>query len=190
MLGGAGVFLAIELLFFAANLTKFLHGAWFPLLVGVLVFTVLITWQRGRVLITARRQQEEGELRTFVDQLHDRHPPLERAPGTAVFLNRGKTTTPLAMRANVVHNRVLHEHALVLAIETLPVPVVPVPDRVVVDDLGYRDDGITHITAHFGYMETPNVPGVLAQVPQAELEAPLEFDEISDFLSRIEDPDG
>jgi KUP system potassium uptake protein len=122
---GAGGFLAIELLFFAANLTKFFHGAWFPLLVGLLVFTVLTTWQRGRVLITAQRQEEEGNLDAFVHELHDRRRPVLRVPGTAVFLNRGKTTTPLAMRANVVHNRVLHEHAVILSIETPPRPHVP-----------------------------------------------------------------
>jgi KUP system potassium uptake protein len=186
VLAGAGGFLTIELLFFAANLTKFFHGAWFPILVAVLVFTVLTTWQRGRVLITARRQQEEGELDAFVQELHDRRPPLRRVRGTAVFLNRGKTTTPLAMRANVVHNRVLHDHAVILSIETPPCPYVPPGERVVIDDLGYADDGISHVSARFGYMDEPNVPEVMALAAEAELEAPIDFDQLSYFLSRIE----
>ena len=79
-------------------------------------------------------------------------------PGTAVFLNRGKETAPLAMRASVEHNHVLHEHVVIMSIETQPVPRVPVADRLVIDDLGYTDDGITHVSARFGYMDTPDVP--------------------------------
>jgi KUP system potassium uptake protein len=183
---GAGGFLGIDLLFFAANLTKFLHGAWLPVLIGVTVYTILTTWQRGRVLITARRQQEEGALRAFVEELHDRRPPVLRVPGTAVFLNRGKATAPLAMRANVVHNHVLHEHAVILSIETPPVPYVAIDDRVVIDDLGYADDGITHVTANFGYMEDPNVPGALALAGEAGLERAIDVNDTSYFLSTIE----
>ena len=75
-----------------------------------------------------------------------------------MFLNRGKATTPLAMRANVEHNHVLHEHVVILSIETLPVPHVAAAERLAIDDLGYTDDGITHVTARFGYMDEPNVP--------------------------------
>ena len=121
---GAGGFLTVDLLFFAANLTKLTHGAWLPLLIAVIVFTVLTTWQRGRALVTARRKREEGTLRAFVDELHRRQPAVERVPGTAVFLNRDKSTVPLAMRANVKHNHILHEHCVILSIETMPVPHV------------------------------------------------------------------
>ena len=116
-----------------------------------------------------------------------RRPPLLRVPGTAVFLNRGKQTAPLAMRANVEHNHILHEHVVILSIETQPVPRVPDGERVVVDDLGYADDGITHVTARFGYMETPDVPRRAAPAAtQAEIEGPLELDQASYFLSKIE----
>jgi len=186
VLVGAGGFLTIDLLFFAANLTKFLHGAWLPVLIGITVFTVLTTWQRGRVLITARRQQEEGALQTFVEELHDQRPPVLRVPGTAVFLNRGRATAPLAMRANVVHNHVLHEHAVILSIQTPPVPYVAIGDRLVIDDLGYADDGITHVTACFGYMEEPNVPAALALAGQVGLERAVDLDDTSYFLSTIE----
>ena len=81
VLAGAGAFLVVDLLFFAANLTKITHGAWLPLLIAVVVFTVLTTWQRGRALVTKRRERHEGSLRTFIDQLHARQPPLMRVPG-------------------------------------------------------------------------------------------------------------
>jgi KUP system potassium uptake protein len=183
---GAGGFLVVDALFLAANLTKLTHGAWLPLLIGVSIFTVLTTWARGRELVTEQRVRSEGPLRAFVEQLHDRRPPLQRVPGTAVFLNRNQTTTPLAMRANVEHNHILHEHVVILTLETAPVPHVAPGERLTVDDLGYADDGITHVGARFGYMDEPNVPAVLLLAAEAGLECPLEVDEASYFLSTIE----
>src|SRR5262249_8749057 len=145
--------LTVDLLFFAANLTKLVHGAWLPLLIAIVAFTVLTTWQKGRELVTRQRDRDEGPLRAFVDHLHAMKPPLHRLPGTSVFLNRGKASAPLALRANVEHNEILHEHVLILAIETMPVPHVPAAWRIAVDDLGYKDDRIAHVTARFGYMD-------------------------------------
>jgi KUP system potassium uptake protein len=186
VVGGGGFLLAVDLLFFAANLTKLVHGAWLPLLIALAAFTVLTTWQRGRALVTAARQRDEGPLPAFVDQLHAMRPPLPRVPSTAVFLNRGKDTAPLALRENVEHNQVLHEHVLILAIETRPVPHVPPAQRLAVDDLGYKDDRIIHVTAFFGYMDQANVPGLLPLISKAEIESPLDDDKVSFFLSRIE----
>jgi KUP system potassium uptake protein len=181
-----GSLLVVDVFFLAANLTKLTHGAWLPLLIGVVAFTVLITWQRGRAIVTQRREDDEGSLRTFIDELHELDPPLLRVPGTAVFLNRGKETAPLAMRANVERNHVLHEHVVIVSIETQTVPYVPVDERLVIDDLGYTDDGITHVSARFGYMDAPNVPGVLRQLEAAEIECPIELDDTNYFLSTIE----
>jgi KUP system potassium uptake protein len=154
--------LTVDLLFLAANLTKLVHGAWLPLLIGVVAFTVLTNWQRGRPIVTRLRLREEGPLREFVDELHQRRPHIQRAPGTAVFLNRTKETAPLAMRASVAHLHVLAEHVVILSIETLPIPYVNPADRLTIDDLGYTDDGITHASVRFGYMDKPNVPAGLA----------------------------
>ncbi len=183
---GGGSLVAVDLLFFGANLTKLVHGAWLPLLIAVVTFTILTTWQRGRELVTRQRQRDEGPLRAFVEQLHDMKPPLQRVPGTAIFLNRGKATTPLAMRANVEHNRILHENVIILSLETRPVPHVPTAKRIVVDDLGYRDDGITHVTARFGYMDDPNVPALLPLIRNADIECRLDGSRLSYFLSTIE----
>jgi KUP system potassium uptake protein len=181
---GAGGFLTVDLLFLAANLTKLTHGAWLPLLIGVTVFTIFTTWQRGRALVTKRRAREEGSLQTFIDEIHKRRPPLIRVPGTAVFLHHRKTTTPLAMRANVEQNHILHEHVVILSIETRHVPHVSDADRLVIDDLGYSDDGIDHVGARFGYMDRPNIPSVMRLAVAAGLECPL--DEASYFLSTID----
>ncbi|MFG2780458.1 potassium transporter Kup [Streptomyces prunicolor] len=183
---GATVLLSVDLLFVAANLTKLVHGAWLPLLIGLTAFTVMTTWQRGREVVTAERADHEGSLREFVDQLRGGERPVLQVPGTAVFLNRGKQTAPLAMRANVEHNHVRHEQVVILSIETEPVPRVPADRRIVVDGLGYADDGIVHVTARFGYMETPDVPGTLAMLDPADTEGPLLLDQASYFLSTIE----
>jgi len=183
---GAAILLTVDLLFFAANLTKLVSGAWLPLLIAIAAFTIFTTWQRGRELVTRQRQHDEGPLRAFVGQLHAMKPPLHRVPGTAVFLNRGKDTAPLALRANVEHNQILHQHVLILAIETMPVPHIPAAGRITVDDLGYKDDRLIHVTARFGYMDQPNVPDLLALIRDADIESPLDDDKLSYFLSRIE----
>ncbi|MBV9206904.1 MAG: potassium transporter Kup [Actinobacteria bacterium] len=186
VLSGGGVLLAIDLLFFAANLTKLLHGAWLPLLIGIIAFAIFTTWQRGRQLVTEERIREEGPLPEFIEQLHAIRPPLHRVPGTAVFLNRGKAAAPLALRANVEHNEILHEHVLILSIETMPAPHVPAEERLQADDLGYKDDRITYVAARFGYMDQTNVPGLIALIRNAGIECPSDDDKLSYFVSRIE----
>ncbi|MFD9591104.1 potassium transporter Kup [Streptomyces sp. NPDC059980] len=183
---GATVLLCVDLLFVAANLTKIVHGAWLPLLIALTAFTVMTTWQRGRQLVTAERAEHEGSLREFVDQLRSGDMSVLQVPGTAVFLNRGKQTAPVAMRANAEHNHVRHEQVVILSIETEPVPRIPADQRLVLDDLGYADDGIIHVTARFGYMETPDVPDTLAMLDPAKTEGPLRLDQASYFLSKIE----
>jgi KUP system potassium uptake protein len=183
---GGGALLIVDGLFLAANLTKLVSGAWLPLLIGVIAFTVLMTWHRGREIVTRRRERDEGPLRAFIDEIHGMRPPLVRVPGTAVFLNRNRATTPLAMRACVEHLHTLHEHVVILTIQTAPVPYVPPAERLVIDDLGYTDDGVTHVGARFGYMDRPEVPQVLRLIEKADIECPLEVDEASYFLSTIE----
>ena len=114
------------------------------------------------------------------------HPPLVRNPRTAVFLNRGKETAPLAMRANVEHNRVLHRHVVIMAIQTLPVPRVSDAERTEVDALGYAQDGVVHVTARFGYMERPNVPAVLRVLDPTQTEGQIAIYDASYFLSKLE----
>jgi KUP system potassium uptake protein len=185
LLGGGGL-LTVDLMFFAANLTKLVHGAWLPLTIAVAAFTVMTTWQRGREIVTRARATAEGPLRAFVGGLMHRDPPLIRIRGTAVFLNRGTETAPLAMRANVEHNNVLADHVIIMSIETEPVPRVPNSERMTHDDLGYKRDGIVHVVARYGYMERPNVPHALAQLDPSETEGPIDLDHASYFLSKLE----
>jgi KUP system potassium uptake protein len=182
--GGAAILLAVDLLFLAANLTKILHGAWLPLAIALTAFTVMTTWQRGRELVTARRVKLEGSLREFVDRL--RAHPVDVVPGTAIFLNRGSATAPLALRANVEHNHVRHEHVVIVSVEVETVPRVPDAERLTIDDLGYARDGITHVTLRFGYTETQDVPAALATLTPQQTEGRLDLDRASYFLSKVE----
>jgi KUP system potassium uptake protein len=183
---GAFLLLGVDLLFVAANLTKLVHGAWVPLLIGLIAFTVMTTWQRGREIVTAERERREGPLAEFVERLRTNKAMTRWVPGTAVFLNRGKRTAPLALRANLEHNHIRHQHVVILSVETEPVPRLPDHERVTIDDLRYADDGITHVTTRFGYMETPDIPTVLKTLDPATTEGQLQLEETSYFLSTIE----
>jgi KUP system potassium uptake protein len=186
VIAGSIAFLVVDLAFFSANLRKVVHGGWFPLSIALIVFVVLITWQRGRKIVTGNRTEEEGPLQEFVDEIREIDPPVFRVPGTAVFLHAAKETAPLAMRANVEHNHTLHEHAVVLSIEMMKVPHVAEDERLAFDDLGYGDDGISHVTARFGFQDEPNVPATLRLAAGKVAELDIDPDDCTYFLSHIE----
>jgi KUP system potassium uptake protein len=201
---GGGALLTVDLLFFAANLTKLLHGAWLPLLIGLIGFTVMTTWRRGREIALAAREkaaeQARGRLkspsptpgseqfeplRDFVRDLAGRRPALPRLPGTAVYLNRGGEAAPLSMRANVDRIHVLQEHVMIVSVETQPVPRVPDAERITVEDLGYPDHGIFYVMVRVGYMERPDVPAALRLVDPALAGVPVDVDHATYFLSDV-----
>ena len=181
---GGSALLGVDLLFVAANLTKLVHGAWLPLLIAITTFTVMTTWQRGNTIVSRRREVAEGPLDAFVDQLS--RDGLLRVPGTAVFLNRSSNTAPLALRANVEHNHVLPAQVVIVTIEVLPIPRAGDSERVEVDSLGHADDGIIHVTARFGYMETPDVRHALRVLEPTKTEGSISIDDASYFLSKID----
>lgn len=183
---GGGILLLIDLLFVAANLTKVVHGAWLPLLIGITAFTVMVTWHRGREIVTVSREEAEGPLDEFIVELRECEPPLPRVPGTAIFLNRGKETAPLAMRTCVEHTHVLHKHVVIVSIETLPMPRAPDQERIQVDSLGYKKDGIVFVTANYGYMEKTHILDALRSLTPKQSEGKIAIDEASYFLSKLE----
>jgi KUP system potassium uptake protein len=183
---GAVVFLSIEGTFFAANLTKIPHGGWLPLLIALILFTVLSTWRKGNEIVGVNRARQEGPLDTFVAELDARVPALTRVPGTAVFLNAHPRTTPLALQANVEHNHVRHENIVIITIERERVPHIADAARVSSDDLGNPGDGITRITAHYGFKDDPDVPAVLRLADRERmLEGHCDLGSATYFLSQI-----
>ena len=133
----------------------------------------------------ANRAREEGPLRGFVEEVRAIEPPVHRAPGAAVFLHSDPDTTPLALRQNVEHNHVLHRRVFIVSIKSVNVPRVDPAHRLVIDDLGYRDDGLTLITAHFGYREPQDLPGTLDLVVEEGGERATDVERASYFVSRI-----
>lgn len=181
----AAVFATVDIAFFAANIPKIPQGGWFPLLIALASFTVLMTWDRGRRLVTAARTEEEGPLRDFIEEVHALTPEIHRVAGTAIFLNANPHTTPLALRANVEHNHTLHQSVVILAAETTNVPYVPEDERVRIDDLGYADDGIFHIAVRYGFRDKTDIPAAIALAAQRGLECQVDLEHATYFLSRV-----
>lgn len=156
----AVVVLGLEVLFFAANLVKIVSGGWLPLLIAAVVVTFMLVWRAGAATLLARRTELEGPLADFVRTIHETNVP--RVPGLAVFPHHTKETTPLALRSHVAFNQVLHEHVVIVQIVNENVPHIRHVDRVVVDDLGYRDDGIVHVSIRVGFNDSQDIPKGLA----------------------------
>jgi KUP system potassium uptake protein len=179
----AVIFGSLELTFFTANLSKITHGGWLTLLIATLVFTIMVTWQRGRELVTARRIEREGPLRQFINTLHTLE--LPRVPGTAVFPHPNQDTTPLALRANVTHNHIRHHRIVIITGRTENVPHIPWQHRITVNHLGDPYDGIIHIKAVFGFRDPADFPEVLHRAATHPLTEGLTLDQVSYFVSKI-----
>ncbi len=157
-ISGLVAFLCVDLAFFGANVTKLLHGGWFPLAVGAVVFTLLSTWKRGRALLRERLQSSSVELEPFLEGLAA-YPP-QRVAGTAVFLNAQPLVVPNALLHNLAHNKVLHERVVFVTVVTEDIPYVQAQDRVRVQPLG---TGFFRVILHYGFKETPDIPRALDQ---------------------------
>ena len=183
LLVGGGALLTVDLLFLAANLTKLLHGAWLPLLIGLLVFTVFTTWQRGHRLVVAAGRDMTGSLQDFVGGFARGDAALTRQPGTAVFLDRGVAVTPLSLWANAARIHALDEHVVVVSVDTGPVPRMSDSERVTVDRAARPADGISVVSTHFGFMERPDVPAALRLADPSSTGGPIDVDHATYFLS-------
>jgi KUP system potassium uptake protein len=152
-------FLFADLAFFGANMVKVVHGGWFPLAVAVGVFTLMTTWRRGRQILFDRIQEVGMSDGDFLKSIARHLPP--RVSGTAVFMDRTVDEIPLPLLHNLKHNKVLHEKVVLLTIVTEEVPYVSDEEQTEVRELGA---GLYRIVARYGFMETPEVPELLANV--------------------------
>jgi KUP system potassium uptake protein len=152
-------FLFADLAFFGANMVKVAHGGWFPLVVAIGVFTIMTTWRRGRRILFDRIQEVALSDEDFLKSIARRPPP--RVAGTAVFMDRTVDGIPLPLLHNLKHNKVLHEKVVLLTIVTEEIPNVSDEEQVKVRELG---DGLYRVIAHYGFMENPDVPALLANL--------------------------
>jgi KUP system potassium uptake protein len=171
------LFLIIDCSFFGANLLKVAHGGWFPLVLGVVIFTVMTTWRRGRELVVREIKQSGLALQPFIENI-DEHPPL-RVPGTAVFLTADQHAVPHALLHNLKHNKVLHERNVLLTVDTLETPVADADERLQITALGGNFFGLE---LRFGFAEDPNVPLALSLCARAGLG--FDMMDTTFFLSR------
>jgi KUP system potassium uptake protein len=147
----------VDVTFFAANLLKLLEGAWVPLLFGVAMAVTIWTWRRGSTILADKNRRTEVPLDSLIKSLEKRPPHVVK--GTAVFLTSDPSFAPTALLHNLKHNKVLHEHNVVLTIETAQTPRVDPADRVRMETVS---DKFSKVRLRFGFMETPNVPRALA----------------------------
>ncbi|MDP2030278.1 MAG: potassium transporter Kup [Thiobacillus sp.] len=156
VLAGAAFFLVIDLAFFGANVPKIIHGGWFPLVIGLLVFTLLTTWKRGRELLFLRMQSDDIDLDSFIEGItaFEHH----RVPGTAIFLHATGKGVPHALLHNLSHNKVLHERVVILRAITEEVPTIPDTKRIHLTELG---GGFYRLEIRFGFREEPDIPKAL-----------------------------
>jgi KUP system potassium uptake protein len=150
-------FLLIDLTFLGANLLKVVEGGWVPLAFGGLVMIVMYTWLRGSRLLFEKTRRQEIPLADLVRML-EKKPPL-RVPGTAVFLTSTPDSAPTALMHSLKHYKVLHEHNVILTVQSEQAPRVAPAERVSIESVGQT---FTRVALRFGFMETPNVPRALA----------------------------
>jgi KUP system potassium uptake protein len=171
-------FFALDFAFWTANLIKIKDGGWYPLLLGLLIFTCLITWYRGRKLLLAKMEEGAIPLEAFVNSLLA-HPP-HRVEGTAIFLTAHVDFVPIAMLHNLKHNRVMHERIFFIKLSTWDVPYVNDSERITMKDFG---GGIYLVRAVHGFKESPDINKVLDLLQKQEK---IEFNvmDTSFFVSR------
>jgi KUP system potassium uptake protein len=149
-------FVVVDMTFFSANLLKLFEGAWVPLLFGLAMAILIWTWRRGAAILTSKTRRTEVPLKDLIKSLEKRPPHFVK--GTAVFLTSDPSFVPTALLHNLKHNKVLHEHNVILTIETAQTPRVDPADRVRMENIS---DKFSTVRLRFGFMEQPNVPKAL-----------------------------
>ena len=176
-IAATGFFFVIDVTFFASNLLKLFAGGWFPLVIGIGMFTLMVTWRTGRRLVAERLKDDAIDLKSFLDAVFV-SPPL-RVPGTAVFLSAEPSITPNALLHNLKHNKVFHEYNLFVNVRHHDVPWIGFDRRIEMESLGHD---CWQLTLHFGFKNDPDVPEALKLLEGRGV--PLEPMETSYFLSR------
>ncbi|GJI96877.1 putative potassium transport system protein kup [Duganella caerulea] len=172
-----GFFIVIDLLLFSASSLKLFHGGWFPLLLAIILFTVMLTWKRGRELVFQNLQKHAIPLEDFLSSLFVA--PPTRVYGTAIFLRGESDGVPHALLHNLSHNKVLHERVVFFTVHVVEEPFVPEAEQVKVTDLGHQ---CYQVNVHYGFKDEPDIPKALAQCDCLGL--PFEMMETSFFIAR------
>jgi KUP system potassium uptake protein len=172
-----GVFLAIDIAFFSANILKVAQGGWAPILIGSTAFIVMSTWTKGRAALTAKRRDETLPLELFLQGLKPDHPA--RVKGTALFLTADVDKAPTSLMHNLKHNKILHERTVLMTIKTLDVPRASTEERL---EVHHFEHNVHTIVARYGFFEEPDIWRILGHCRDQGLEFNLM--ETSVFVGR------
>ncbi|HEV7240233.1 MAG TPA: potassium transporter Kup [Thermoanaerobaculia bacterium] len=155
----ATFFLCFDLSFFGANIVKVWDGGWFPLVIGLLIFTAMSTWRLGRMILSGRLAEQGMTVEDFLRELANNRIP--RVPGTAIFMSRSPEGVPTTLLHNIKHNKIVHKTVVLLTVETEDRPHLEKKERYEWAELGH---GVYRLTIHFGFMEDPDIPSALERV--------------------------
>lgn len=178
-------FVVVDLAFMGANMLKFFHGGWFPIMVAVVVFILMGTWKKGRQQVTALLRESSLPLELFIPDMARRDPP--RVPGTAVFMTSLMDVAPPVLLHHLKHNKVLHERVILMTLSSVEIPQVDPSIRVTVESCG---EGFYKVVARYGFMETPEVAAILQQIayaltpPEGGAAPPLQMHQVTFYLGR------
>ncbi|WP_363320736.1 KUP/HAK/KT family potassium transporter [Acidiferrobacter sp.] len=172
----SGFFVFLDGVFFGANLLKFVAGGWVPVAIGLAVFTLMSTWRRGRTLLIQALSPESLSIPDFLEMIATS--TVNRVPGTAVFLTVRVGGIPHTLLHNLKHNKVLHERVVILTIQFESTPRIAPTERMTIRDYG---KGLYSLTARYGFMEHPDIPGLLEGAP---LPFPWNRADTTYFISR------
>ncbi len=175
--GATGIFFVVDLLFFSSNALKLVEGGWFPVLIGLVMFTVMMTWKQGRAILNQKLRADAIDLKSFLEAVFVS--PPARVQGTAVFLTAEPGTVPNALLHNLKHNKVLHEHNLFVTVRSHEVPWIGISKRLEIEPLGHS---CWQVVIHYGFKNDPDVPRALEQMRGRGCE--IEAMTTSYFLSR------
>ena len=172
-----GIFFVVDLMFFASNALKFIEGGWFPVLIGMGMFTIMMTWKQGRALLNQKLRADAIDLPGFLEAVFIS--PPARVEGTAVFLTAEPGAVPNALLHNLKHNKVLHEQNLFVTVRNHEVPWIGMDKRLSIEALGHN---CWQVVIHYGFKNDPDLPKALEQMRTRGCE--LEVMTTSYFLSR------
>jgi KUP system potassium uptake protein len=172
-----GIFLTVDLLFFGSNIIKIFHGAWFPLVIGGIIFLVMMTWADGNECLRNTLGQRTPTIGQFLERVEEEQP--QRVKGTAIYFTRSHNIVPMTLVHNLEHNKILHSKVILLSILIEETPRVDNFEKIESEQLG---SGLARIVAHYGFMEEPRIETIFALAHDQGIECNLE--EASFFLGR------
>ena len=173
----AGLFLLVDVPFFAANISKIFHGAWFPLVIGATFFTLMLTWAKGRGILAAKLHKVMPQVHQFIVDLAS-HPP-NKIDGDGIFLSGSRSVVPVALAKNVKHNHVVHSRTILLHFQVEDVPRVPSLEKIRTEKLG---SGFHRIVARYGFMEYSSLSGLFSLASEQGLD--LDPETVSFYIGR------